>query len=251
MWRSPKRGWGTAARFSEGRNERSGVKGSRVKKPGPWQRGGEISPARGALKRGQVRAKATSSSPPLEFHQVTPDRWEDLEVLFGPRGACAGCWCMWWRLPRSQFNKQVGEQNRRALQQIVESGEVPGILAYSGGEPAGWCCVAPREAFPALERSRILKRVDDKPIWSVVCFFVAKRHRRQGITVRLLQAAVEFARENGASIVEGYPSEAEKDVPAAFVYTGLASAFRQAGFKEVLRRSPKRPIMRYTIQEGQ
>jgi GNAT superfamily N-acetyltransferase len=185
----------------------------------------------------------------LSFHPLTPDRWLDLVTLFGPRGACGGCWCMWWRIKRSEFDLQKGEGNRQALQAIVVSGELAGILAYEGERPVGWCSVAPREAFPVLERSRILKRVDDQPVWSVVCFFVAKNYRRQGLTVRLLEAAVDYARQKGASIVEGYPEDPRSgSAPDPFVFTGLASAFRQAGFSEVLRRSETRPIMRYIIE---
>lgn len=155
---------------------------------------------------------------------------------------------MWWRLSRSQFNKQKGEGNRKGLKKIVDSGEVPGLLAYAEGEPIGWCAVAPRERFLALERSRILKRVDEEPVWSVVCFFVAKPFRQKGVTVKLLKAAVEYAQKHGAKIVEGYPIEPKKTkMPDVFAYTGLASAFRQAGFVEVLRRSETRPIMRYFI----
>ena len=198
----------------------------------------------------------TTLSPILEFHPVTVKRWKDLVSLFGERGACGGCWCMWWRLSRSQFNKQKGEGNRKALKKIVDSGEIPGILAYADGEPIGWCSVAPRERFSTLERSRILKRVvenpaeggDEKPVWSVVCFFVAKPFRRKGVTVKLLKAAVEYAKKRGAKIVEGYPIEPKKGkMPDVFANTGLASAFRQAGFVEVLRRSETRPIMRYLV----
>jgi len=188
---------------------------------------------------------------PFTFHPLAPEYWNDFEALFGPRGACGGCWCMWWRLKRSDFDQQKGDANRLALKQIVASGEIPGLLAYdraAGGSPVGWCSVAPREAFPALERSRILKRVDDEPVWSVVCFFIAKTYRRQGLTVSLLKAAVEYARQQGARIVEGYPDDPKKgDIPAPFAFTGLASAFLQAGFVEVLRRSETRPIMRYYI----
>ncbi len=191
-----------------------------------------------------------ASLPPLEFHLLTPERWQDLEALFGERGACGGCWCMWWRVKRSQFEKQKGEENRRAFKEIVDSGEIPGLLAYAEGQPIGWCSVAPREDFPVLDRSRTLKRVDDQPVWSVVCFFVAKPFRRKGVTAELLRAAVEYARERGAKIVEGYPIEPKKpDMPAPFAWTGLASTFRRAGFVEVLRRSETRPIMRYFIEE--
>ena len=184
----------------------------------------------------------------FDFHPLTPDRWRDFETLFGPKGACGGCWCMWWRLTRSEFERQQGEDNRQAMKAIVESGEVPGILAYAEGKPVGWCSVAPREVFGALQRSRILKRVDDQLVWSVVCFFIAKGYRRKGLTVALLEAAADYAAARGAKIVEGYPVEPKKaDAPAAFMYTGIASAFRKARFVEVARRSETRPIMRRII----
>jgi GNAT superfamily N-acetyltransferase len=190
----------------------------------------------------------SSSLSDLKFQPVTAKRWRDLENLFGERGACGGCWCMWWRLSRSCFNMQKGEGNKKGLKKIVDSGEVPGLLAYTKGEPIGWCSVAPRETFSTLERSRILKRVDEKPVWSVVCFFVAKTFRRKGVTIELLKAAIEYAKKHGAKIVEGYPVEPKKGkMPDVFAYTGLASAFRQAGFVEVLRRSETRPIMRYFV----
>jgi GNAT superfamily N-acetyltransferase len=185
----------------------------------------------------------------LEFHPLTREKWADVEKLFGQRGACGGCWCMSWRLARSDFVRQRGEMNRKALEGLVDSGKVPGILAYSEGQPIGWCAVAPREAFPRLERSRILSRVDDKPVWSVVCFFVAKAFRGKGVSVRLLGAAVDYVRGQGGKIVEGYPVEPKKDwrPPDPFVYTGLASAFRKAGFLEVIRRSETRPVMRHEL----
>jgi GNAT superfamily N-acetyltransferase len=186
----------------------------------------------------------------LEFRPLTKARWADLEKLFGERGACGGCWCMWWRLKRSDFMQQRGEQNRKALKRIVDSGEVPGILAYAGDQPIGWCSVSPREAYPALERSRVLKRIDDSPVWSVVCFFVDRRHRRKGLTLKLLEAAVEYAVKQGSSIVEGYPVETgTRRMADAFVHTGLAPVFRKAEFVEVLRRSESRPIMRHVTRK--
>ncbi|GAB4506196.1 MAG: GNAT family N-acetyltransferase [Anaerolineales bacterium] len=182
------------------------------------------------------------------LHPLTPERWHDFEALFGPRGACGGCWCMWWRLTRAEFDRMKGEGNREAMRALVESVRVPGILAYAGGMPVGWCSVAPREEFGALARSRVLRPVDDAPVWSVVCFFVDKAHRRRGLTVALLRAAVDYAAAHGATVVEGYPTDPKKaDAPAAFLYTGTVSAFRKAGFVEVARGSPSRPIMRYVI----
>jgi GNAT superfamily N-acetyltransferase len=182
----------------------------------------------------------------LEFHPVTAERWPDLERLFGEHGASSGCWCMWWRLTRSQFARQRGQKNKQALKAIVDSGQVPGLLAYAAGQPIAWCSVGPRETYPALERSRTLGRVDDKPVWSVVCFFVAKRFRRRGLMVPLLKAAVAYAGEHGAKIVEGYPVEPTETLSGDSGYTGVVSAFRKAGFVEVLRRSEARPIMRHS-----
>jgi GNAT superfamily N-acetyltransferase len=186
----------------------------------------------------------------LEFHPLTSERWTDFEKLFGEHGACGGCWCMWWRLKRSEFERQKGEGNRRAMKRIVDSGEIPGILAYAKDQPIAWCSVAPRKAYPTLERSRKLKRVDDKPVWSIVCFFVAKPFRGKGITRTLLRAAMEYVQKQGGKIVEGYPVEPKEGrIPDAFAYTGLVSAFRKAGFVEVVRRSETRPIMRHIIEE--
>ena len=180
---------------------------------------------------------------------ATASRWKDLEKLFGPKGACAGCWCMWWRMTRSEFSKRRGDGTKRALKKIVTDGGVPGLLAYDGAEPVGWCSVAPREEYSALARSRVLKPVDEKPVWSVVCFFVVRSHRRRGLTVMLLEAAVAHAAKKGAKIVEGYPVEPKSGKTAdVFAFTGLASAYRKAGFKEVLRRSETRPIMRCVIR---
>ncbi|MGZ6376076.1 MAG: GNAT family N-acetyltransferase [Ktedonobacterales bacterium] len=182
----------------------------------------------------------------LDFHPLTPERWPDLEALFGPRGACAGCWCMWWRLKRADFEQFKGQGNKHLFQAAVETDEQPGILAYADGHVAGWCAIAPREVYPRFEQSRVLKVVDAQPVWSVTCFFVARPYRRQGVTARLLEAAVTFAIARSAQIIEGYPVEPKAEKTAdAFAYTGLASTFRQVGFVEVARRSPSRPIMRY------
>ena len=155
---------------------------------------------------------------------------------------------MWWRIARSQYEKQKGAQNRQAMKKLVDGGHTPGILAYQDGRPIGWCSTAPRESFARLERSNVLKPVDEQPVWSVVCFFVAKEHRRNGLSVKLLKAAIDFVRERGGRVVEGYPVDPKKKQADAFVWPGLASAFVKAGFKEVERRSETRPIMRYEIK---
>ena len=187
----------------------------------------------------------------LNIIPLTPNRWADFEQLFGPRGACAGCWCMYWKLPRKDFTAGQGDHNRLAQKQIVASGRIPGLLAFVDGNPAGWVAVEPRENYPVLKNSRILKPLDELPVWSVTCFFVAKEYRSQGLTVTLLKAAIDHVTKKAGKLVEGYPVEPSESakMPPAFVYTGLVSAFKQAGFSEAGRRSGTRPIMRYFIKK--
>jgi GNAT superfamily N-acetyltransferase len=195
-------------------------------------------------------AAAVVTRAALEFAPLTAERWPGLVALFGARGACGGCWCMAWRLPRPSFEARKGDGNRRSLRQLVTSGPPPGILAYRAGEPIAWCAVAPRTEYVRLDASRVLAPVDARPVWSISCLFVRKSARRQGVLRRLLRAAAAFAHGEGASIVEGYPVEPGRVLPDPFVWTGLASAYRAAGFREVARRSPTRPIMRRSFRSA-
>lgn len=184
----------------------------------------------------------------LEIHPLDRNRWDDFERLFGVHGACGGCWCMWWKLTHKGFERQKGEGNRKAMMSRVQSGESPGLLAYEEGTAIGWCAVEPRERFPRLNRSRILARIDELPVWSVVCFFVNRHHRGRGLTVQLLRAAIEHVRHQGGTMLEGYPVDPNSNrIPEVFAYHGLAAAFKRVGFEECLRRSKTRPIMRYRI----
>lgn len=181
----------------------------------------------------------------LVFHPLTPERWSDLEGLFGKDKVCSVCWCMWWRISAAQWTSQRGKKNKKALKAIVGSRKATGILAYSNGQSIGWCSISPREDFHRLERSRTLKRIDAKPVWSVVCFFVAKPFRRQGVSTKLLEAAMNYARRQGAKIIEGYPSRSNKKQPDPLVYMGLASPFQKLGFVETKTNSKTKTIMRY------
>jgi GNAT superfamily N-acetyltransferase len=157
---------------------------------------------------------------------------------------------MAWRLGSQDWRAGKGLRNKRAFRKIVMAGERPGVLGYSGGQPIAWCAVAPRQAYAFLERSRVLKPLDDEPVWSISCLFVLKPYRRRGVSVSMLKAAVEFAARRGATIVEGYPTEPTMaHTPDPFVWTGTPSAFRKAGFREVARRSHTRPIMRCAIAQ--
>jgi GNAT superfamily N-acetyltransferase len=187
-----------------------------------------------------------------KFYPLTKERWQDFETLFGSNGAVGGCWCMWWRLPHVEFERRTNQENYLAMKAIVDSGEIPGLLAYdisAGDQPVGWCSLAPRQAYPALARSPRLKKVDDQPVWSVVCFYIHRRYRRRGLSLALIEAAIDYAGQKRAKILESYPIEPEKEsMSSNSAFTGLASAFLQCGFVEVARRSPTRPILRYTIQ---
>ncbi len=185
----------------------------------------------------------------LTFKPVTTEKWPELEALFEEPGIQDGCWCMYWRIRRADCQRQYGAGNKQAFKAVVESGQVPGILAYLNGRPIGWCAIAPREATPTLDRSHTLKRIDDQSVWSITCFFVSKPYRRQGLMERLIEAAIAYAQEQGAHIVEAYPllNEITKLLPYER-YMGIQSTFERVGFKEVARRTDRRPIMRYVIQ---
>lgn len=154
---------------------------------------------------------------------------------------------MFWKLRGKAFEKASGEVAHQMQKSVVDSGIVPGLLAYADDQPIGWVAVEPRKEYPRLAHSRVLQPVDDQKVWSVPCFFVDRKFRGQGVTVSLLKAAVEYVRSKGGRIVEGYPVETHGKTPDVFAYTGTSSAFQKAGFKEVTRNSPTRPIFRYEI----
>ena len=151
---------------------------------------------------------------------LSPETWNDFETLFGPRGACGGCWCMAWRSPREEFKADTGEGNRAAMRALVDAGKQPGVMLYEDGGAVAWCAVAPREEYVRLAASRILAPVDQEKVWSVSCFFVDKKARGKGHSVAVLEAAVEFARAKGAKIVEGYPQELKKRLPSGIRLDG-------------------------------
>jgi GNAT superfamily N-acetyltransferase len=184
----------------------------------------------------------------LSIRPIKRNLWTDLEELFGLNGACGGCWCMFWKLRGKAYEEATGSATRQMHKSIVDAGTVTGLLAYANGEVVGWVAVEPREEYEKLAHSHVLKPVDDRPVWSVTCFYVAKTYRKKGVTVELLKAAVEHVKDQGGKTVEGYPVDTEKNMPAPFIYTGTASAFQKAGFKEVARNSPTRPIFRFDIQ---
>jgi GNAT superfamily N-acetyltransferase len=180
----------------------------------------------------------------FDVYPLTPDRWADLERLFGARGASSGCWCMWWRVAAKDWENDAGAGNRAAFRSIVSVGPAPGLLAYLDGRPVGWVAVAPRDEYPRLNRSPKLKAVDDVPVWSITCFYIDRSYRGTGVGGSLLAAAVDHARAEGAAAVEGYPVDpGEGRTPNAAAFTGVLDMFRAAGFEEIARRGG-RPVLR-------
>ena len=187
--------------------------------------------------------------PELEVHPLTGDRWEDLVTLFDRPGDPKGCWCMFYRVRGREFERLWGAGARTAFREVVDQGPPPGLLAYRDGAPVGWCAVAPREDFPRILNSPTIKPLDDDPgCWSIVCFYTLRGERRGGVANALLEAAVAFAAEQGATAVEGYPKDTEgARKHANEMFVGSMSMFAGAGFTEAGRRSPTRPIMRRAV----
>ena len=181
----------------------------------------------------------------FSWSPLTTENWDQFCSLFGEKGACGGCWCMLWRLPRKTFEDGKGAGNREAMRELVAAGTAPGILGFLDQQPAAWCSVGPRTDFSGLERSRILQAVDALPVWSITCLFIDKPYRRQGLSGQMIRAAADFARSQGAQILEAYPVEPKQEnMPAVFAWTGIVAPFLQAGFREVARRSERRPVLR-------
>jgi GNAT superfamily N-acetyltransferase len=169
----------------------------------------------------------------LTVRALTLDDWPVVERLFGPRGACGGCWCMAWRVPHGGklWKARQGEPNRRSLCDLVTSGRQHAVMAFDGEESAGWCAFGPRSTYPRLETVRAFRREWGPDTWSVVCFYIPPRWRRRGVGGRLLEAATARAFALGAREIEGYPVVTAKSLPGPFVWTGLPSMFAAAGYR--------------------
>lgn len=184
----------------------------------------------------------------MDWRPLTPEIWDDFLEVMGPKGGDAGCFCMWYRLKSSEFGQNEGDRNRRMMKDIVDAGPPPGLIGYRDGIPVGWVQVGPRDQYGRLNRSRVTKPLDDRPAWAITCFVIPKAHRRLGVASELLAAAVEYAGQQGAELVEGYPVEPRKDqVPDFWSWMGFATMFESCGFYEVARRSETRPFMRLEL----
>jgi GNAT superfamily N-acetyltransferase len=190
-------------------------------------------------------------SPAVEIHPLTPDRWGDLVDLFGAeRGANSGCWCMWWRMPRADWKTTPREEKRDRFRAVVEEGPPPGVLAYDGETAVGWCAAGPRQSLPLFNRSRVAAPFDGaEGVFAVTCFYIRSGRRGDGLMRALLDGALAFAIGQGAKVIEACPIDTERKLIWGEGYVGVASVFREAGFSEVARRTPTRPLMRKTLTQ--
>ncbi|MEO6731092.1 MAG: GNAT family N-acetyltransferase [Ferruginibacter sp.] len=182
----------------------------------------------------------------LDFEPLSKNNWAQFVRLFGDKGACGNCWCMYYRLAKADFEEgKADEGNKSAMKKIVWANKPTGILAMYEGLAVGWCAFAPREDFIKLKKSRVHKPIDDKPVWSVPCFFIDKKFRRQGISVELLKGVARYAKTRGIKVIEAYPTiPTQEKLPDAFAWIGLYKSFERAGFEIVDNTSPNKPMVR-------
>lgn len=165
---------------------------------------------------------------------LTPERWPDIERLFGSRGACAGCWCQYWRQRGPEWKQRSSEGNRLAFRRQVEQGPPPGLIGYADGEPVAWCQLGPRQAYARVLAAPSKQPVDTRPTWLLTCFFVTREQRGRGWMRRLIEAAVVHAREAGAECLEAWPVAGDKPVAATFAYVGHAPTLESCGFRPIV-----------------
>jgi ribosomal protein S18 acetylase RimI-like enzyme len=180
---------------------------------------------------------------------LTPERFADLETIFNSTGCsiARGCWCMFYRVTGAQPRlpgKTMRQSNHQRLKEVVDAGEIPGLIGYRGTQPVGWVSLGPRSDFKKLERSPVMKPVDDTPVWSVICFVVPNEFRGQGVATALLKGALGYARKQGARLIEAYPVDKAKRSRDDSLWFGTKSMYDGLGFQEVARRKPQRPIVR-------
>lgn len=188
----------------------------------------------------------------IEIQELTPKLWPALEVLFGKNGACAGCWCMFWRLEAGErFADVKGADAKRRMKALVEEGKAQGLLAFVDGKPVGWLTLGPRRSFPRLDRAPSFKCDDADDVWSVPCFFIHKDFRGEGVATALLKSAMDVMRQRGVRTVEGYPVKRPKGlarISNASAYTGTVPLFEKQGFDLVARRPQGKQRMRKRIR---
>jgi ribosomal protein S18 acetylase RimI-like enzyme len=182
---------------------------------------------------------------------VTPANFGDLEAVFNARGCSVarGCWCMYYRVTgRNEWpSARTSNPNRLKLKSLVAAGQHVGLVGYLGGVPAGWISFGPREDFAKLAKSPVMKPVDEERVWSVICFVVPSEFRKRGVARQLLDAAVAFCRRRKVKLLEGYPVDRPGRCDDTSLWFGTKGMFDAAGFEEIARRKPERPVVRLKV----
>lgn len=188
----------------------------------------------------------------LTFEPLTKANWNKFVQLFGDKGACGNCWCMYYRISKAEYQEgKADDGNKSAMQEIVWDNKPAGVLGLYEGQAIAWCAFAPREDFIKLEKSRVHKRIDDKTVWSIPCFFIDKNFRRQGVSIALLKGVIKYAKEVGIEIIEAYPTiPTQEKLADSFAWIGLYKSFERAGFEIVDRTSKNRPMVRYYVEKS-
>lgn len=195
------------------------------------------------------------SATDLRIIPVAAAPWGDVAQVFGTRGDPAGCWCQYFKITNKEWNASGRDEFQSLLRrQTSEDGPGPGLLAYAGGEPVGWCAVEPRPRYPRILSSKIASfgradLDDDESVWAITCVVVRVGHRRQGFSAALVTAAVAHARAGGARVIEGYPVDTSDGAKAsaADLYHGTVSVFEAAGFEVVARPTARRAVVRQEL----
>jgi ribosomal protein S18 acetylase RimI-like enzyme len=191
--------------------------------------------------------------PDLTIVPLTAARLDDLASLFDQGGDPKWCWCAYYRVRGRTWSNSTPADNRALLGELADRALAPGLVAFSDAGVVGWVSLGPREDYERLAYSKVLGPIDDRPVWSIVCFVVGRQSRGQGIAGALLDAAIDHARASGATTLEAYPTDTDGDrVPSANLFKGTLSMFLRAGFTVVARRqanvtSAPRPIVRLEL----
>ena len=184
----------------------------------------------------------------LKFEPLTASTWKQFETLMGEKGGCGNCWCMYFRLPYKEFQENKPDGNKKMMRHLVNKGKPQGLIASTDQEPIGWIAMAPREDYMKLEKARVFKRFDDKPVWSITCFFIKKQFRHMGLSRQLIKGAVDFAKRKKIKTLEAYPAiPYDEKVPHAFLWVGVLSSFINNGFKIVKQQSKSRAMVRIEL----
>jgi len=187
----------------------------------------------------------------LKFQPLTSANWDQFEKLMGEKGGCGGCWCMYFRMQSKQFSNDKYEGHKKRMHDLVKAAKPTGLIGTYKNEAVGWIAFAPREDYKRIENSRAFKRPDDKPVWSITCFFIRKEFRKMRLSESMIKAVIDFAKKKKIKILEAYPAIPYSDkVPAPFLWVGILSSFIKNGFEVVQQNGKSRAMVRLSLEKS-